>query len=57
MCHIVVVNLNQTKGNSVFHESQRILNIAGWSSSIFDLLTSKLKGFKAMIEEIEKIEI
>lgn len=57
MCNIVVVNLNQTKGNSVFHESQRILNIAGWSSSIFDLLTSKLKGFKAMIEEIEKIEI
>lgn len=57
MCNIVVVNLNQTKGNSVFHESQRILNIAGWSSNIFDLLTSKLKGFKAMIEEIEKIEI
>ena len=57
MCNIVVVNLNQTKGNSVFHESQRILNIAGWSSNIFDLLTSKLKGFKAIIEEIEKIEI
>lgn len=57
MCNIVVVNINQTKGNSVFHETQRILNIAGWSSNIFDLLTSKLKGFKAMIEEIEKIEI
>lgn len=57
LCNIVVVNINQTKGNSVFHKKQRILNIAGWSSNIFDILKTNLKGFDAMIEEIEKIEI
>lgn len=57
LCNIVVVNINQTRGNSVFHRSQRILNIAGWSVNIFDMLKSNLKGFQAMIEEIEQIEI
>lgn len=57
LCNIVVVNINQTKGNSVFHRSQRILNIAGWSVNIFDMLKSNLKGFQAILEEIEQIEI
>ncbi|MDE5830527.1 MAG: TROVE domain-containing protein, partial [Clostridia bacterium] len=35
MCNFIVVNLNQTGGNSVFDKSQRILNIAGWSERIF----------------------
>lgn len=57
MCNFVVCNLRQVKGNSVFHKSQRILNIAGWSDKIFDLITSNCKGFDAMIKEIEAIEI
>lgn len=57
LCNTVVVNLRQTGGNSVFHRSQRILNIAGWSSNIFDVITSNCKGFDALIKEIEAIEI
>lgn len=57
LCNTVVVNLRQTKGDSVFHRSQRILNIAGWSSNIFDVITSNCKGFDALIKEIEAIEI
>ena len=57
MCNFVVCNIRQVKGNSVFHKSQRILNIAGWSDKIFDLITSNCKGFDAMIKEIEAIEI
>lgn len=57
LCNFVVCNLRQVKGNSVFHKSQRILNIAGWSDKIFDLITSNCKGFDAMIKEIEAIEI
>lgn len=57
MCNFIVVNLNQTKGNSVFDKSQRILNIAGWSDKIFDLITSNCKGWDAIIKEIESIEI
>ena len=57
MCNFVVCNLRQVNGNSVFHKSQRILNIAGWSDKIFDLITSNCRGFDAMIKEIEAIEI
>ena len=57
MCNFVVCNIRQVNGNSVFHKSQRILNIAGWSDKIFDLITSNCKGFDAMIKEIEAIEI
>lgn len=57
MCNFVVCNIRQVKGNSVFHKSQRILNIAGWSDKIFGLITSNCKGFDAMIKEIEAIEI
>ena len=55
--NFIVVNLNQTNGNSVFDRSQRILNIAGWSDKIFDLITSNCKGWDAVIKEIENIEI
>ena len=34
-----------------------ILNIAGWSESIFDVINSKFCGYKNMIEEIKKIKI
>ena len=55
--NFIVCNLNQSGGTSVFDKSQRILNIAGWSEKIFDLITSNCKGWDAIIKEIEAIEI
>lgn len=57
MCNWIVVNLRQSGGTSVFDKSQRILNIAGWSDKIFDLIKTQCKGFDAMINEVEAIEI
>lgn len=34
-----------------------ILNIAGWSESIFDVINSKFCGYKNMVEKIKKIKI
>ena len=55
--NVIVCNLNQSGGTSVFDKSQRILNIAGWSDKIFDIITSNCKGWDAMIKEIESIVI
>jgi hypothetical protein len=55
--NFIVCNLNQSGGTSVFDKSQRILNIAGWSEKIFDIITSNCKGWEALIKEIEAIEI
>lgn len=55
--NFIVVNLRQSGSTSVFDKSQRILNIAGWSNKIFDVITSQCKGWDAMIKEIESIEI
>lgn len=56
-CNWIVVNLRQSGGTSVFDKSQRILNIAGWSDKIFDVIKSQCKGWDAVIKEIESIEI
>lgn len=56
-CNWIVVNLRQSGGTSVFDKSQRILNIAGWSDKIFDVIKSQCKGWDAIIKEIEAIEI
>lgn len=53
----VVVNLSQSGGTSVFDQSQGIINIAGWSDKIFDTITNNMKGWDAMIKEIENIKI
>lgn len=55
--NFIVVNLRQSGSTSVFDKSQRILNIAGWSDKIFDVITSQCQGWDAMIKEIESIEI
>lgn len=55
--NFIVVNLRQSGGTSVFDKSQRILNVAGWSTSIFDTIKSQCRGWDAIIAEIEKIEI
>lgn len=55
MCNWVVVNLRQSGGTSVFDKSMRILNIAGWSDKIFDVIKSNCKGWDAIIKEIESV--
>lgn len=55
--NFIVCNINQCGGTSVFDKSQRILNIAGFSDKIFDVITSNCKGWDAVIKEIESIEI
>ena len=56
-CNWIVVNLRQSGGTSVFDKSQRILNIAGWSDKIFDVIKSQCRGWDAVIKEIEAVEL
>ena len=55
--NFIVCNINQSGGTSVFDKSQRILNIAGWSDKIFDVISSNCKGWDEVIKQIESIEI
>lgn len=53
----IVVNLRQYGSTTVFDKNQNIVNIAGWSDKIFDIIGNHTKGFDGMIKEIEKINI
>ena len=55
--NFIVVNLCQSGGTSVFDKSQRILNIAGWSEKIFDIIKTQTVGWDEIIKRIESIEI
>ena len=55
--NFIVVNLRQSGGTSVFDRSQRILNIAGWSEKIFDIIKTQTVGWDEIIKRIESIEI
>lgn len=55
--NFIVCNLRQSGNTSVFDKSQRILNIAGWSEQIFDVIKGNCKGWGEMIKEIEAIEL
>ena len=57
LCNIIVVDIHNTMGNNVFYKPERVLNIAGWSANIFDVIKSNTKGFGAILKEIEAIEI
>ena len=57
LCNIIVVDIRNTRGNNVFFKPERVLNIAGWSTNIFDVIKSNTKGFGAILKEIEAIEI
>lgn len=57
LCNIIVVDIHNTGGNNVFYKPERVLNIAGWSGNIFDVIKSNTKGFGAILKEIEAIEI
>lgn len=54
-CKIVSISI-QGYGSEMFYRGSNILNIAGWSESIFDVINSKFCGYKNMIEEIKKIK-
>lgn len=56
-CHTACVNIRATSGKSVFHRSMNVTEISGWSTSVFDIIASNAKGYKAIIEEIEAIQL
>ena len=55
--NFIVCNLKQCGNTSVFDISQRILNIAGWSEQIFDVIKGSCKGWQELIKEIESITL
>jgi len=54
---VVSVDIRQTSGTSVFDKSYGVTQVAGWSEKIFDVIQSGTVGYKALIEEIERIKI
>ena len=54
---VVSVDIRQTSGTSVFDKSYNVTQIAGWSDKIFNLIESGTVGYKAILKEIEAIEI
>lgn len=54
---VVTVDIHQTSGTSVFDKSYNVTQIAGWSDKIFNLIESGTVGYKAILKEIEAIEI
>lgn len=55
-CKIISLSI-QGYGSEVFYKGSNILNLAGWSESIFDVISDKFCGYKNMIDEIKKIKI
>ena len=54
---VVSVDIHQTSGSTVFNKNYNVTQVAGWSEKIFDIISSGTAGYKALIEEIEKIVI
>jgi len=54
---VVSVNIHQTEGTTVFNKNFGVSQVAGWSEKIFDVIAEGGAGYKAIIEEIEKIVI
>jgi 60 kDa SS-A/Ro ribonucleoprotein len=54
---VVSVDIKQTQGTSVFNKNYGVTQVAGWSDKIFDVISAGTIGYKALIEEINKIEI
>lgn len=57
-CLTVCCNINAESGTSVFNPNLNLLNVSGWSNSIFDTITMFKGGkIKSLVEEIDKSEI
>jgi hypothetical protein len=54
---VVSVDIRQTSGTTVFNKNFGVTQVAGWSEKIFDVIGEGGVGYKAIIEEIEKIVI
>ena len=54
---VTSVNIHQTDGTTVFNKNFGVTQVAGWSEKIFDVIAEGGAGYKAIIEEIEKIVI
>ena len=54
---VVSVDIKQTDGTTVFNKNFGVSQVAGWSEKIFDVIAEGGAGYKAIIEEIEKIVI
>lgn len=54
---VVSVDIHQTSGTTVFNKNYGVTQVAGWSEKIFDVIAEGGAGYKAIIEEIEKIKI
>jgi hypothetical protein len=54
---VTSVDIHQTDGTTVFNKNDQVTQVAGWSEKIFDIISSGTAGYKAIIEEIEKIVI
>lgn len=56
-CNTICVDMKQTSGKSVFDKSLNVVQIAGWSDKIFNIIEANCKGYEALIKEIEAIEL
>ena len=54
---VISVDIKQTAGTTVFNKNFGVTQVAGWSEKIFDVIAEGGQGYKAIIEEIEKIVI
>lgn len=57
MCNTICVDIRATSGKSVFDQSMRVTQVSGWSTEIFNIIKNNCKGYKAIIEEINSIEL
>lgn len=57
LCNTVCVNIRSTSGKSVFNQSLRVLEVAGWSTEIFNIIKNNRQDYKAILEEINSIYI
>lgn len=57
-CTTVCCNINGRSGTTVFNPKMNLINIAGWSNSIFDTIALYAnKQIKSITEEIDKIQL
>lgn len=55
--NVVSVDLRQTDGTTVFNKDLGVTQVSGWSDKIFDVMRTLGRGYKDIIEKIEKIKL
>jgi hypothetical protein len=54
---VMSVDIHQTSGTTVFNKNLGVTQVSGWSERIFDTLATMSRGYKDLIDEIEKIKL